>query len=157
GGLFVMYNYFRQGWLVARLNQGLEEVFGKDNPAFLCLPSTAQVAKVKPDTVLHGYFTAFFAGGTDPLKQAFAKNGTYDIPAGEPPGPNTPNGFVPTTDEPKVEHFQLSQVVKPKDLLTATDDWPFLYLRQPTIPDLSLRGAAIMGGIAVLLLLVFVP
>ena len=33
----------------------------------------------------------------------------------------------------------------------ATDDWPFLYLRDPMVPDLSLRGVAIMGGLAAVL------
>src|SRR5262249_41560048 len=30
GGLFVMYNYFRQGWIVARLTQEVREVFKSD-------------------------------------------------------------------------------------------------------------------------------
>ena len=30
-GTFVIYNYFRQGWLAARLQRGLDEVFGSGN------------------------------------------------------------------------------------------------------------------------------
>jgi SAM-dependent methyltransferase len=37
GGVFVMYNYFRQGWIVARLQQGLHDVFGEE-PLVLTLP-----------------------------------------------------------------------------------------------------------------------
>jgi hypothetical protein len=37
----------------------------------------------------------------------------------------------------------------------ATDDWPMLYLREPIIPGLSLRGGAIMAAIALLLLVPF--
>ena len=33
GGLFVMYNYFRQGWIVDRLQAMLEEAFGPQNPS----------------------------------------------------------------------------------------------------------------------------
>ena len=40
---------------------------------------------------------------------------------------------------------------------TATDDWPFLYLREPMIPTLSLRGMLIMGGLALLLIFLFLP
>ena len=32
GGLFVMYNYFRQGWIVSRLDSMLQATFGAKNP-----------------------------------------------------------------------------------------------------------------------------
>jgi hypothetical protein len=108
--------------------------------------------------VLHYYFTLFFAGNTEPLKKAFAKQEGYYLPIGLPPGPDSADGFAPSTDNVReMARFALSQLVKPDQLRLATDDWPFLYLRDPMIPDLSLRGAAIMGGLAVILLLVFLP
>jgi drug/metabolite transporter (DMT)-like permease len=42
-------------------------------------------------------------------------------------------------------------------LPNATDDWPFLYLRKPMIPTLSWRGMLIMGGLGLLLILLFLP
>ena len=33
GGVFVMYNYFRQGWIVARLHKGLTQAFGDERVA----------------------------------------------------------------------------------------------------------------------------
>jgi hypothetical protein len=42
-------------------------------------------------------------------------------------------------------------------LRTATDDWPFLYLRKPMIPTQSWRGMLIMGGLGLLLILLFLP
>jgi hypothetical protein len=45
----------------------------------------------------------------------------------------------------------------PADLEFPTDDWPFLYLRQRMIPDLSLRGMAVMAGISLFLILLFQP
>ena len=38
-----------------------------------------------------------------------------------------------------------------------TDDWPFLYLREPTIPGLSLRGMAIVAALSAAILLTFAP
>ena len=35
GGVFVMYNYFRQGWIVARLHSMLEQTFGAGQSARL--------------------------------------------------------------------------------------------------------------------------
>jgi len=43
------------------------------------------------------------------------------------------------------------------DLGTATDEWPFLYLRRPMIPHVSLRGAMIMAGLSLLVFFLFVP
>jgi len=160
GGVFVMYNYFRQGWIAARLHQTLEEVFGKDNPVFLCLPSNPEVKTLEHDTALHGYFTLFFAGDTADLKAAFAKNqDDYFLPKEQAPGPQSPNGFVGTTAQPgEWLRFRRSTLAPSDEVLrTASDDWPFLYLRQPMIPDLSLRGAGMMAVIALVLLLYFVP
>jgi drug/metabolite transporter (DMT)-like permease len=56
------------------------------------------------------------------------------------------------------QHFGLATVLPPNDgLRTATDDWPFLYLRKPMIPTLSLRGMMIMGALALLLIFLFLP
>ena len=38
-----------------------------------------------------------------------------------------------------------------------TDDWPFLYLREPAIPGLNLRGMAIVAVLSVAMLLAFAP
>ena len=40
----------------------------------------------------------------------------------------------------------LASVSEPADLAVASDDWPFLYLRRPMIPYLSLRGAIIKAN-----------
>ena len=38
-----------------------------------------------------------------------------------------------------------------------TDDWPFLYLRDPTIPALNLRGMAIVAVLSMAILFLFAP
>ena len=70
GGVFVMYNYFRQGWIVARLHAMLEQTFGAGNPVVFNLPARSVV---KPDDVLFNEFTMMLAGDTGPLKEAFAR------------------------------------------------------------------------------------
>ena len=155
-GNFVIYNYFRQGWLAARLQQGLEEVFGAGNPLVLTLPYRKVI---EPEQSTFGDFTIFFAGATDDLRKAFATRPDYSLRANVSPGPDSPNGFelaplsLPAND---YLHFGLATVSPPKEgLRTATDDWPFLYLRKPMIPTLSLRGMLIMGGTGVLLIFLF--
>ena len=58
---------------------------------------------------------------------------------------------------------------RPGDLLTPatvvtegidrvpTDSWPFLYLKEPAIPALNLRGMAIVAALSTALLLIFAP
>jgi len=169
-GNFVIYNYFRQGWLAARLQKGLEEVFGDGNALVLTLPYRKVI---EADRATFGDFTVFFAGDTDALRNAFARHPDYWVRNDEPPGPTSPNGFGPgplpvTLLEPTPanmqavashwQHFGLATVLPSEQALrTATDEWPFLYLRKPMLPTLSLRGMLIMGGMALLLIFLFLP
>ena len=159
-GTFVIYNYFRQGWLAERLKMGLDEVFGAGNSIVLTLPYR-QV--IEPEKATFGDFTVFFAGGAGELRNAFSLKPDYWLRNDQPPQLISPNGFqqqpeaaeAPTS---KWEHFGLATVLPIEgSLQTATDDWPFLYLRKPMIPTLSLRGMLIMGGLGVLLILLFLP
>jgi len=171
-GTFVIYNYFRQGWLAARLQKGLDEVFGESNSLVLTLPYRKVI---DPEKATFGDFTIFFAGATSDLRNAFARQPYYWLRNDKPPGPASPNGFQPDkaaiqfdvvqgffNNEPAAlspwQNFGLATVVQPAgQLRTATDDWPFLYLRKPMIPTLSLRGMLIMGGLGLLLIFLFVP
>jgi spermidine synthase len=164
-GVFVIYNYFRQGWLAARLQQGLDEVFGADNSIVLTLPYRRVI---EPEAATFGDFTLFFAGDTAQLRNAFARNSNYWLRTDEAPQPSSPNGFaqqhstpedivIPASQtKPLWEAFGLASVKPTHDgLRTATDDWPFLYLRKPMIPTLSWRGMLIMGGLGLLLIWFF--
>jgi SAM-dependent methyltransferase len=169
-GNFVIYNYFRQGWLAARLQKGLEEVFGAGNALVLTLPYRKEI---EPDRATFGDFTVFFAGDTSALRNAFAQHPDYWLRNDQPPEPTSPNGFgsgppaltvlrTPTTEQEQAaaqwQHFGLATVIPPStDLRTATDDWPFLYLRGPMIPTQSWRGMLIMGGLGLLLIFLFLP
>src|SRR5262249_34882687 len=51
--------------------------------------------------------------------------------------------------------FRPANVTIPADLRVAEDVWPFLYLREPMIPDLSWRGIAVIGGLSLAMLWVF--
>ncbi len=164
-GTFVIYNYFRQGWLAQRLKVGLDEVFGPDNSIVLTLPYREVI---EPEKATFGDFTVFFAGGTGELRNAFSLKPDYWLRSDESPAPTSPNGFQqqPETGaavsrdggQSNWEHFGLATVLPLQgSLQTATDDWPFLYLRKPMIPSMSLRGMLIMGGLGLLLILLFLP
>jgi SAM-dependent methyltransferase len=183
GGTFVMYNYFRQGWLVSRLDGGLQEVFGAGNPLVMTLPLTR---RIEPEVATPHVFTVFFAGNTAPLRQAFATQPEYWLPNDVGPSPSSPNGFTtpstseraqlttmaaaasdaapaespaaassPSADPAGWQRFALATLVPPAEpLRMATDDWPFLYLRQPMIPALNIRSMLIMATLAILLIVI---
>jgi spermidine synthase len=151
-GVFVMYNYFREGWIVARLSQGLQDAF-QASPLVLTLPF---VDTIQENT--SGGFTILMSGNLDRLREAFRRHPAYWLAARESPSPASLNGFgvePPAQDQSKWVRFGPARIDPPADLQAATDDWPFLYLRRQMIPDLSLRGIAIMGGLAFVLFLIF--
>lgn len=169
-GTFVVYNYFRQGWLISRLQKSLDEVFGAGNPICLTLPYRKVV---EPEENTAGDFTVVFSGNTGNLRQAFNQQPEYFLRNDQAPSPNSPNGFqqpgsderarfeqLSAADQQKSpwQKFGMATVVQPGGALPpATDDWPFFYMRKPMMPALSLRGIAIMAGLALLLIFLFVP
>jgi spermidine synthase len=115
-GLFAMYNYFRQGWIVSRLAKTVASVFGRE-PLVISLPPRETI---EADAKAEG-FTLLLAGDR---------------------GLNT--GLL-----------RGSRVAIPPRLRIADDDWPFLYLRNPMIPDLSWRGIAVIGLVSLGMLWLF--
>jgi SAM-dependent methyltransferase len=147
GGLFVVYNYFRQGWIVSRLDKTLDEVFAQ--PATVLTMPEQDV--ILPDKRFDG-FTAFFAGPrAESIRTAFERNGSYLVPGGMSPTRSWPNGFHAPTGKDQIR-FHPANIVIPGGLRVAEDAWPFLYLRQPMIPDLSWRGIAVIGSISLAML-----
>jgi hypothetical protein len=173
GGVFAMYNFYRQGWIVARLRDGVQHAFGTD-PLVLALPYQPTIL---PEALESGSFTMILAGSDErlrPLRSAFKRQPEYWLSARDAPGPDAPDGFVAppadereawkklSTDEQKKEQrwemYGLAEVQAPADPLRRADDnWPFLYLRGPMVPALTWRGIAIMGGLGLLLILFFLP
>src|SRR6185295_2817522 len=61
-GVFATYNYFRQGWVVARVEKTLKSAFGTD-PLVMMLPYKD---KVEPDATFES-FTIFLSGSNEAL------------------------------------------------------------------------------------------
>jgi hypothetical protein len=147
-GLFVMYNYFRQGWIVARLAKTTEAVFGQA-PLILMMPHHD---KLSVEDKIDGFTMIFEGPRAEAIRQAFKEHGPYFVPPGSPK-PSWPSGFQP--GEKDRIRFNPVQVEIPADLRVAEDVWPFLYLRNPMIPALSWRGIAVIASISIVMLLLF--
>ena len=100
-GIFVLYNYYRDEWLVSKLATMLADIFGHE-----------PLVNVYPN-----HQAALAAG---PLVAI--------LPDGQPPADSVtgPPGISPPEPKP------------------ATDDWPFLYLRTPFVPQHYLAALAIV-------------
>ena len=149
-GLFVMYNYFRQGWIVSRLFKTLDQVFNEP-PAVLTFPHSDSIkAGEKADG-----FTLFFAGDrAAAIRKAFESAPQYTMKAGVAPSLASENGFQ--REQPgKDISFRLTSIEVPSDLRVATDVWPFLYLHNPMIPSLTSRGIAVIGLLSLAMLGLF--
>ncbi len=168
-GVSAVYNFFRQGWIAAKLRDQMKLAFGVE-PAMLMNPPKDHV---KIDEFDSG-FTVFFAGSAeaiDPLRASFAKSGnTYWYPwakvvkpdtqarftgPDDPPPPLEADSIGVPTDiggapvQPKWARFRIATLdASPADLPPATDDWPFLYTRKPLIPGHTLFGIALMVGLS---------
>ncbi len=72
-GVYAVYNFFRQPWIVARIRDQLHTAFGADPVVVTTPPRTAIRFDDKFDS---GVCTGFFAGGPeamDPLRQSFER------------------------------------------------------------------------------------
>ena len=94
------------------------------------------------------------------IRQAFAEKSSFWI-AHEPRknldlnafGPLPPPGF-PSSDWLRIGPAQVNTEGVGR---LPTDDWPFLYLREPTIPALNFRGLVIVGVLSLVILFLFAP
>jgi len=102
-GVMVLYNYFREKWLVDRLANTAAEVFGRD-----------PLGHVHQD---RAYLAVMLAG---------PRVGELAAP---PPLPADVNAYGQPHDPSPARALVRDPAVVP-----ATDDWPFLYMREPALP-----------------------
>ncbi len=105
GGVFVLYNYYREPWLITKIASQLRGAFGQEP------------------------ILRLYSGN----RGAFAVGPLVTTVGGNPPGDGT--DAIPDDGGPAPKH--------------ATDDWPFLYLRQPFIAPYYLVSLAFMLVLAV--------
>jgi SAM-dependent methyltransferase len=113
-GVFAMYNYYREPWLINRLAGTVEEVYGHDP----CLDTFTAVQSVAAVTIGKSAGSAVCAPGAVWDRASVAAAG----------------GEIPSA---------------------ATDDRPFLYLKEATIPSLYLAIIALILGVSLIGIRIF--
>jgi len=154
-GVFAMYNYYRQGWLVERLASMAAEVFGVE-PIVITLP---RLDAVEPDKYYAGFTFLLVSPDSKrlaPIRAAFEK-GDFWLHAYPPRNQDT-NGYRREAPGPDWHALGPTRVDLGGARLLPSDDWPQLYLRTREIPWAPIgQGMLAVALISVALLLAFAP
>jgi spermidine synthase len=156
-GVFVTYNYFRQGWIVERIAAMAKQVFGCD-PVVLGLP----YAETLRSSDAAGAMT-IIAGCNPRIAAAFRERDAFWLNT-TPPENLTVNGFMLQPGSVPVEQRDWMQIAPTKlihDLKASTqftsDDWPFLYVSGKFIPNLTVRLVIALGIVGLAMVYLFMP
>jgi spermidine synthase len=153
-GVFLMYNYYRQGWIVQRVAAMAAQVFGCE-PLVLPVPYTETLKASE-----RAGFVTIIAGCNQRIPLAFKQHGTFWMNL-LPPENLAVNGFdgEPQTTRGTWMPIAPTKLVADQASSTqmTTDDWPFLYVSDRLIPDLTLRSMVLLGGLGITMVLLFMP
>jgi len=120
-GVLVLYNYYREPWLIEKLASMVGRTFGRDS--FV----STYGGHGRGAVIINGPRLGEIPPGKfGPYREATFSPGDKELLV-------TGEGFFAATDKP-----------------LATDDWPFVYLPKKSFPALYLRGLAVVLGISLL-------
>jgi SAM-dependent methyltransferase len=157
-GVFVMYNFFRQGWVVERIATMAKQVFDC-GPIVLSLPY-AETLKSSES----GGFTTIIAGCNPRIAAAFRKHGMFWLNTA-PPENLMVDGFTLQPGSTPMAQGDNWKRIAPTTLIhdleasaqLSSDDWPFLYVSGKLIPDLTVRSMIVLGVLGIVMIYFFMP
>src|SRR5262249_19626787 len=145
-GVFVTYNFFRQGWIVERIAAMAKQVFGCD-PVVLGLPYTETLRSSE-----RGGYVTIIAGGNPRIAAAFREHGSFWLNATAPEnlvvdGFTMRRGSTPVEQSDKWWRIAPTRLIRDLDASAqlTSDDWPFLYVSGKLIPNLTIRSMIVLG------------
>jgi SAM-dependent methyltransferase len=154
GGMFVTYNYFRQGWVVQRVADMAKRSFGCD-PLIISLPYREEIKASAP-----AGFTMVMTDCSSSLREQFRQQNFWINTI--PPKNLNVNGFQidPRQRSDAKDWLRIAPstlIADQGNPIAADDDWPFPYLSDRIIPELSVRSMVLLGGIGLLMVWLFWP
>jgi SAM-dependent methyltransferase len=146
-GAIVLYNYYREDWLIRKLAGMLQDSFGQ--APFVESFGGWGRAGVMVDGPRLGTLLA----QRPDLAQPYT-----EIRAPTPQLNEDPNAILlPLVGQGVLDHTNAAGDVDPAPPTPATDDWPLMYLRDPALPAVYIAGLAMVGVIALLLVFGLAP
>jgi hypothetical protein len=108
-------------------------------------------------------FTMVVAGCNQQIAEAFATYGNFWLNVLPPRNKNVDGFAMQLENRPSAERKEWQRIA-PTTIIhqtgsprSATDDWPFLYLRDKLIPNLSIRSMILLGVLGVGMVYLFLP
>ena len=157
-GTFVLYNAYRHGFVIARIVNLLEKVFG-EKPIVFSIPNRTSI-DANDANESH---TVIAVGDIQRIRDEFQSHDKYWVHR-DPKQSQGVNGFEWNPDSVPEDERAAWEFVSPTELENAdtvktlsTDVWPFLYLREPTLPWLNLRSMVMLGVLGLGMVWVFAP
>ena len=133
-----------------------EQAFGC-RPLVINLPYRAHL----PAFALQG-FTMIITGCNSPIRGAFAQHPIFWLNSVPPRNLNI-DGFDVHPESLPADQARGFQRISPtpmnyqRDILTASDDWPFLYLSGRVIPNFTVRSMVLLGILGLGMVYLFLP
>jgi len=158
GGVFAMYNFYRQGWVVSRLAKMAQEVFGNP-PLVISLPYREDIRSADSQ---QGYFTFLLVGSDsarlEAIRASYRRHHNFWL---NPYTAQTEavNGFAAQPPAAAGWHMASpARVELPAQIALPSDDWPQLYLRSHAIPWAPIgQGMVVIAVLSLLILFAFAP
>lgn len=145
GGVFVMYNYFRENWLTIRLYRMLEKEFGRE-PVLVINPPEKTISE---QAASGSAISIFMAGDIGKIKEAFGRAGAYSMLSDRNDLNYDFNGFyAPPADRGLLAFYDVNVGKAGIGEKLPADDWPFVYLRRPGVPAHNIWGLALVAAAA---------
>ncbi|HEV7664431.1 MAG TPA: hypothetical protein VGQ62_12905 [Chloroflexota bacterium] len=146
-GAIVLYNYYREDWLLRKLAGMLETAFGQP-PYALSYGGWGRAGVLVNGPRLNTL-----------LAQKPELNQPYQVLRAPTPQLNEdPNAILlPLVGSGILAHDNPAGDINPAPPTPATDEWPLMYLRAPALPWVYIAGLAMVGVIAIGLIFGLAP
>lgn len=163
-GIFAMYNYYRQGWVVGRLVKMAEDTF-KTEPIVISIPYQPSIEPLQRTN----FFTLLLVGNSENnrtvnlIRDKFRRDVSFWINQ-RPELNNDINAYgikppgIPGGDTREWLKISPALIDTANIKLIPHDNWPFLYLRDKAIPfSPSVEGLIMIAVLSLIILYAFAP
>ncbi len=159
GGFFVMYNQYRQPWIIGRLVNMATQVFGT-KPVVLFLPYSKDAEKQSLSrTTTYIIVSNGPSEALEKIRNSFRDNKIYWINQ-DPSKNGEMDGFHDNKPDDKTSWLGIGPTsvdTSGPSRLLPTDSWPFLYLKEHSLPDLNLRAVLLITCLSATIMWACVP
>jgi hypothetical protein len=146
-GAIVLYNYYREDWLIRKLAGMLQDAFGQ--PPFV----ESFGGWGRAGVMVNGPRLSTLLAQRPDLAQPYT-----EIRAPTPQLNEDPNAILlPLVGQGVLDHSNVAGDDDPSPPTPASDDWPLMYLRDPALPWVYIAGLAMVGVIALGLIFGLAP